>query len=125
MRIAIIAPGLHRVQRGAEVALESIGRELARFDGVEVTLFGSGYPRPNEPYNFIHVGNIDRQTFERWPRIPILRNEYVYEELTFLPQLIYRYHPQDFDFTLTCSYPFTNWWLRRGKFSSSRFRDTK
>ena len=114
MRIAIVAPGLHRVLRGAEVAFEAIGRELARLPEVAVTLLGSGKARPEEPYQFIHVENIPRERFERWPRLPILRHEYAYEELTFLFNLTRRYRPNDFDVTLTCSYPFVNWWLRRG-----------
>lgn len=114
MRIAIIAPGLHRVQRGAEVALEAVGRELARIPNVEVTLFGSGQMRQEEPYCFIHADNVRRENFEHWPKVPVLRNEYVYEELTFLSSLITKFNPNAFDVTITCSYPFMNWWLRRG-----------
>ncbi len=115
MRIAIVAPGLHRVQRGAEVALEAVGRELAQIEGVQVTLFGSGQVRQGEPYHFIPVGNIQRERFEKWPQLPLFRNEYVYEEFTFILGLIRRYQPENFDVTLTCSYPFTNWWLRKGQ----------
>lgn len=115
MRVAIIAPGLHRVTRGAEVALEAVGHELAKIPTVEVSLLGSGQTRPGQPYNFIHVSNLPREKFENWPSIPILRTEYAYEELTFLFNLIPLYHPQDFDVTLTCSYPFVNWWLRTAR----------
>jgi glycosyltransferase involved in cell wall biosynthesis len=111
-RIAIVLPGLHRVLRGAEVAFESVARELARIDGVQVTLFGSGKPREGEPYAFTHVGNIPRERFEGWPGIPVLRNAYAYEELTFLPGLLRRYRPLGFDVSVTCGYPFTNWALR-------------
>ena len=36
-----------------------------------------------------------------------------YEELTFIPTLLGQYRPGDYDVTLSCSYPFTNWVLRR------------
>ncbi|MBE9070821.1 glycosyltransferase family 4 protein [Leptolyngbya cf. ectocarpi LEGE 11479] len=114
MRVAFILPGLHRVVRGAEGAFESIARELAQMSDVEVTLFGSGEPRENEPYNFIHVPNVPRESFEHWPKFPVLRTEYAYEELTFVASLIKYYKPKDFDFVVTCSYPFINWLLRIG-----------
>ena len=112
MRIAFVLPGLHRVVRGAEVAFESIARELAQIEGVSVTLFGSGEERDNQPYNFVHIDNIPREGFENLPHVPLFRTEYVYEEFTFLPGLIRRYRPSDFDLTVTCSYPFINWFLR-------------
>lgn len=117
MRIAFVLPGLHRVCRGAEVALESVAAELALLPGVEVTLFGSGETRSGIPYRFIHVGNIPREHFEKFPRVPIFRSEYAWEELSFLPGLIARYHPDDYDVTVTCSYPFVQWavQLLRGK----------
>ena len=111
MRIAFVLPGLHRVVRGAEVAFESIAEKLAHKNGVEVTLFGSGTAQSEGEYSFIHVRNQDRQRFERWPQIPIFRNEYVYEEFTFAWNLWGRYRPQDFDIAVTCSYPFINWFL--------------
>lgn len=52
--------------------------------------------------------------------MPMLRNECAYEELTFVPDCLHRYHPADFDITLTCSYPFTNWILRRPVIRRSR-----
>lgn len=112
MRIAIVLPGLHRVVRGAEVAFESIAYELAQIEGVRVTLFGSGEVRDSEPYNFVSIKNSPRERFEGWISLPVFRNEYVYEEFTFLPGLIRRYQPRDFDLTVTCSYPFMNWFLR-------------
>lgn len=114
MHVAIVAPGLHRVSRGAEVAFEAIGRELSKLNDVEVTLFGSGNPRRHEPYRFVQVGNVPREKFETWPTFPVLRNEYCYEELTFCWNLLRCYQPTDFDATITCSYPFVNWVLQRG-----------
>jgi glycosyltransferase involved in cell wall biosynthesis len=112
MRIAMVLPGLHRVNRGAEVAFEAIAKELAKRPDVEVTLFGSGNAKGNEQYKFCHVDNVPRERFEHWAKFPIFRTEYVYEELTFLPELLKSYQPGNFDITLTCSYPFTNWFLR-------------
>lgn len=112
IRIACVLPGLHRVNRGAEVAFESIARELGAMPGFEVTLIGAGESRAGTPYDFVHAGCVPRERFERWPRIPVLRHEYAYEELTFLPGLWGAYRPSDFDVTITCSYPFTNWLLR-------------
>jgi len=112
MRIAFVLPGLHRVTRGAEVAFESVARELAQIDNVQVTLFGSGQTYGDEPYEFRHVSNISRERFEHFPRIPVLRKDYTYEEITFIAKLIRQYNPQDFDITVGCTYPFTNWFLR-------------
>lgn len=115
MRIAIVLPGLHRVLRGAEVAFESIARGLGTRDDCDVTLFGSGQPRPDEPYDFVHVGCRPRERFESWPAIPPMRSDTVWEELSFLPGLWRRYDPAAFDVTVTCSYPFCNWLLRARK----------
>ena len=112
MRILIVLPGLHRVLRGAEVAFEELAKQLALMPDCDVTLIGSGYPQPSDPYSFLHVPCIARESFERWPALPYLRGQYVYEELTFLPGLIHAYRPHDYDVTVTCSYPYTNWLLR-------------
>lgn len=113
MRIAFVLPGLHRVVRGAEVAFEAIAHELSQQDDCDVTLFGSGQPRSNQLYKFTHVNDLDRKHFERWPQVPIFRNEYVYEEFIFTLNLLSQYSYRDFDVTVTCSYPFLNWMLRR------------
>lgn len=89
-------------------------------DGLEVTLFGSGEARPSEPYAFEHVGNVPRERFESWPRVPVFRSEYAYEEFTFVGSLLTRYRPRNFDVTVTCSYPFTNWLLARRTSSGGR-----
>ena len=112
IRTAFVLPGLHRVCRGAEVAFESIASEMALLPGVEVTLFGSGEPRPGTPYRFVHAGIISREHFEKFPRFPVFRSEYVWEEATFLPGLLARYRPADFDIAVTCSFPFMNWVLQ-------------
>ena len=112
MRILFALAGLHRVDRGAEVAFIALASELARL-GNEVTLIGSGPPRPNTPYRYISVPLLRRELLEKFPSFPVLRSETAWEEATFAPGLLRKYKPSDFDVTITCSYPFTNWVLRR------------
>ena len=119
MKILFALPGLHRVDRGAEVAFISIATELAK-SGSAVTLIGSGRPRPKADYSFIHTPCIGREHFRSLPSMPLFRSEYIYEELTFIPGLFLRYRPDDYDVTLTCSYPFTNWLLRCPKIGRRR-----
>ena len=111
LRVLFALPGFHRVARGAEAALENVARQLAR-RGCAVTLVGGGDPRPGEPYQFIQADVSARERFEKWLRIPPLRNEYRWEELTFARPLRRAYRPADYDVTVTCSYPFVNWVLR-------------
>src|SRR5580704_10685064 len=115
MRVLFALPGLHRHSRGAEVAFISIGKELARL-GDAVTLIGSGKSDSTTPYRFLHAASVPRERFETFPFGPILRHEYSYEELTFVPGLLRQFRPLDYDITVTCSYPFTNWVLRRPVF---------
>jgi glycosyltransferase involved in cell wall biosynthesis len=112
MRILFALPGLHRFDRGAEIAFISVANELARA-GDTVTLIGSGKERPATPYRFLHAKSVARENFRSFPSIPVLRNDCAYEELTFIPDFLRQYQPSDYDVTLTCSYPFTNWILRR------------
>ena len=112
MKILFALAGLHRVNRGAEVAFISIANELAKA-GDAVTLIGCGPSVPETLYSYIQAKCISRENFRSFPSIPLLRSEYIYEELTFMPELLLRYRPSDYDVTLTCGYPFTNWLLRR------------
>ena len=112
MRILFALPGLHRVQRGAEVAFVAVATRLARA-GHAVTLIGSGPPLPERPYRYLQAGSIERHRFEHFPTLPALRNETAWEEMSFVPGLLARYRPPDYDVTLTCGFPFTNWALRR------------
>jgi glycosyltransferase involved in cell wall biosynthesis len=121
MRVLFVLPGLHRYNRGAEIAFISIANELAKV-GDKVTLIGSGREHAATPYRFLRVASMPREKFEFFPSLPVLRNEYVYEELTFIPGLMWHYRPADYDVTLTCSYPFTNWLLRRPTLRGSRPR---
>jgi glycosyltransferase involved in cell wall biosynthesis/GT2 family glycosyltransferase len=111
LRIAFALPGLHRVQRGAEMALQNVAREIARL-GHDVTVFGSGKDHPDEPYRFVHIPCIPRERFEKIPSIPFLRTHYSWEELTFAPGLWRRTRGGNFDASVTCGYPYTNWTLR-------------
>ena len=119
MKILFALPGLHRYSRGAELAFISVARELCKL-GESVTLIGSGIPEKQAPYRFLRAKSIRRERFERFPFLPVLRNESSYEELTFAPSLAWRYRPKDYDITVTCSYPFTNWVLRRRVLGGSR-----
>ncbi len=119
MRIGFALPGLHRIDRGAEIAFMSIADELA-LRGHDVTLFGSGTARAGKNYRFVHVGSMARENFENWPRMPMFRDETAYEELTFAVALSAKYAPGAFDVVAGCSYPFLNWMLRRPVFFGSR-----
>jgi len=111
MKIAFALAGFHRYDRGAETALLALARELAAGDAV--TVIGSGEERPGEPYRFIHAGSVRRERFERFPRLPALRSETGWEEATFAASLLAKFKAADFDLTVTCGYPWTNWALRR------------
>ena len=82
----------------------------------DVTLLGSGPDRPDEPYHYLRAPAVKRERFERFPKVPTLRGETSWEELSFLPGLFMRFRPSDYDVTMTCAYPFTNWALRRPSF---------
>lgn len=113
MRIHFVLPGLHRVHRGAEVAFEAVASGIAELGLDEVTLVGSGEPIAGRPYAFRHSGLVPRERFERLPRLPPFRSEYVCEEATWVVNYLRRYRPRDADITVTCSYPFVNWMLTR------------
>jgi glycosyltransferase involved in cell wall biosynthesis len=112
MRMLFALPGLHRVRRGAEIVLESVAQEIALEGEHDVTLIGSGTPIPDRAYRFRRVPIVSREQFERWPAMPFLRNEYMYEELTFAAGLMTTFWRNDADVTMTCGYPYTNWVLR-------------
>ncbi len=78
-------------------------------------MIGGGEPDPSTDYRFIHAGHVPRERFEQWPAFPPFRRNYVYEELTYALNLYRVYRPEDYDVTVTCSYPFTNWALRLGR----------
>ncbi len=116
LRVALLLPGLGRVQRGAETAFLELARGLKAFPDVRVELFGGGddYPAGLTGHT---VPCLPRERFERWPQGPVFRNEYCYEELSFVLSLISRraFNPRRFDVAVHCSFPFTNWMLRRAE----------
>ena len=113
MRILFALPGLHRFGRGAEVVFESVAQQIAERGEHRITLVGSGRARADRAYDFIHVPAASREHFERWPRVPFFRHEFMYEELTFAIGLAALPAVGKADITMTCSYPYTNWALRR------------
>ena len=115
MRVCFALPGLHRVDRGAEVAIESVANLLAARADCEVTVFGSGPERKERRYRYARVPCAPRERFEGWPRLPLLRDECAWEELSFAWNLRRIYRPLDFDLTVTCGYPYLNWLLRSGR----------
>ncbi|WP_205214988.1 glycosyltransferase family 4 protein [Sphingomonas ginsengisoli (ex An et al. 2013)] len=90
--------------------------------GHAVTLFGAGHADADTSYAFARSPLIARERFERFPKVPVFRGDTTWEEATFLPGFLRRYRPQDFDVTLTCSYPFLNWALRARKHRGYRPR---
>ena len=76
--------------------------------------------RRDDLIDIVRANSVAREHFRNFPSMPFLRNDCAYEELTFIPSLLRHYRPQDFDVTLTCNYPFTNWLLRRPAFGGSR-----
>ena len=113
MRISFLLPGLHRVHRGAEVAFEAVATGIANLGLDEVTVVGSGPPIADRPYRFQQSGLVPRERFERVPKIPPFRSEYIWEEATWVANYLKRYETADADLTITCSYPFVNWMLTR------------
>jgi glycosyltransferase involved in cell wall biosynthesis len=111
LRILFALAGLHRVHRGAEVVFESIAHEIGVAGSDDVVLMGSGAPRDDRAYRFQPVPCVPRERFERMPKLPLLRSEYMYEELTFAAGLTLA-RRKGVDLTVTCGYPYTNWALR-------------
>jgi glycosyltransferase involved in cell wall biosynthesis len=94
------------------VVFESIAQELALRGRDDVTLVGAGPETPGRAYRFLRSGAIPRERFERWPSLPLLWEDHLYEELTFAAGLALRGWRSHFDVTVTCAYPYTNWALR-------------
>jgi glycosyltransferase involved in cell wall biosynthesis len=112
MRVTFVLPGLHRIRRGAEVAFESVAQQIALQGEHTVTLIGSGPELPERAYQFKRVPVVPRERFEQWPKLPFLRTEFMYEELTFAAGLMALPWRHATDLTVTCSYPYVNWALR-------------
>lgn len=112
MRILFALPGFHRYDRGAEVALLSVAHELALV-GNDVTVAGSGQPREGAPYRYTCVSSVRRETCERLPTFPPFRSETAWEDATFAFNLLRKVRLRDYDASVTCSFPFSHWALRR------------
>src|SRR5256885_14512421 len=106
MRFLFALPGLHRVGRGAEVVFEAVAQKIAERGQHQVTLVGSGRARDDKAYEFIRLPAISREHFEDWPKLPFLRHEFMYEELTFAAALARLPAVGASDGTMTCSYPY-------------------
>ena len=111
-RVLFSLPGLHRVDRGAEIAFEAVARELAAARAFDVTVIGSGPPRSDRAYHYLRAACVDRRHFESWPALPVFRSDCHYEEFTFVPGFLRHFAPDRFDLVVTCSYPFLNWAIR-------------
>jgi glycosyltransferase involved in cell wall biosynthesis len=120
MRILFALPGLHRTKRGAEVVFEAVAHHIAMRGDHEVSVAGSGEPIEDRAYRFHHIPSRPRERFERWPKVPFLRSEFMYEELTFAIRLLGHEGLRDADVTLTCGYPYANWALRRPRLTKKR-----
>lgn len=112
MHILFAHAGLHRIHRGSEIVFEAVAQEIAAAGVHEVTVAGSGPPIAGRAYSFEHVPVIPREKFERWPKVPYLRSEYMYEDLIFSAALMLGGLASRADLTVGCAYPYTNWALR-------------
>ncbi|URD61548.1 glycosyltransferase family 4 protein [Sphingomonas sp. KRR8] len=92
---------------------ESVAQHIAATGEHRVTLVGSGRQEAGRAYNFIHVPAVSRDRFERWPKMPFARHEFMYEEATFATRLALLPEVATADVTMTCSFPYVNWALRR------------
>lgn len=113
LRFLFALPGFHQEDRGAEVALLSVADQLSR-SGSEVTVIGAGPQKSGVLYRYKQVKTINRRKLEGLPKFPPFRSETVWEDAIFAAKLFGSYRPADYDFTVTCNFPFTHWALRRG-----------
>lgn len=94
------------------MAFETVAHHLALL-GNDVTVLGTAPPRNGRAYTSLTTRVVPRETFERFPSLPpVARSPYTYEEISFIPGLIRHFDPSEYDVTMTCSYPYTNWVLR-------------
>ncbi|QGG95999.1 glycosyltransferase family 4 protein [Actinomarinicola tropica] len=112
MKVLVSFPGLHRVHRGAEVALEAIGDGLARRDH-DVVVHGSGPIRHDRAYRYRRTPVIDRERLSGLPSLPLLREPSSYESLGFNLAALARLRTGRFDATITGGFPWDNLFLRR------------
>ena len=121
LKIAFILSGLHSVNRGAEVAFEAVASRLSRSEAFDVTLFGMGHPKPDDPYRFVHVSGVRRNWFRRIPSLPVMRDETSWEELIFSAALFAKYRPNELSFHQLADFGAR----RRGSLSETPVCDAK
>nr|WP_166180505.1 glycosyltransferase [Altererythrobacter segetis] len=112
MRLIFALPGIHRYDRGAEIALLAVAAELAR-GGEDVTVAGSGPIAGDRGYDYVQVPSVRRERFEKFPTFPPFRSETAWEDATFALNLLRKIDLKQYDASVTCSFPFTHWALRR------------
>ncbi|MEM7314140.1 MAG: glycosyltransferase family 4 protein [Planctomycetota bacterium] len=116
IRIAMILPGLGRVQRGAETAFLEVAHGLNQYPDIDIHLFGSNTFVP-DGLKISAIECTPREKFENWPKIPALRSECHYEELSYVERLWRSslFRSRNFDVTISCTYPWVHWLLRLAK----------
>ncbi len=115
LRVAVVLAGLGRVNRGAEIAFLELAKCWNSSPDLAVHLFGSGADCPaGIPRTAVNCA--PREKFESWPKMPVLRSSYCYEEATFIFRLWMEraFRKSKFDIAVHCTFPFTNWMLRGG-----------
>lgn len=112
MRLLFALPGFHQYARGAEVALLAVASELAR-TGDDVTVVGSGPNTDGRAYRYLQIPAVRRERFEKFPTFPPFRSETAWEDASFAINLVRKIDLQGYDASVTCSFPFSHWALRR------------
>lgn len=110
--LALALPGLHRVRRGAETAMESLACEMAVLPGWDLTLFGSGDPIVGRPYRYEKVECPAIERYLGRPSVPLLRTPAQWQEWTFARALRRATRGRCFNLTLACSWPWTHFALK-------------
>lgn len=111
--LVMALPGLHRVRRGAETAMEIFAREVARLPGWEVTVFGGGPPIEGRAYAYEQVESPPVEHYSRRRSLPLFRNSFQWEEFSFANGLRKALKGRRFDVSLGCSWPWVHFVLRR------------
>ena len=118
-RVLVSFPGLHRVHRGAEVALEAVADGLAAM-GDDVIVLGSGPPIAARRYDYRRLRVVERERFGGWPVAPFVREPASYESLVFNAGVIAGRHRRSVDVTLTAGFPWDNLTLRAPRLRGAR-----
>lgn len=106
-------PGIHRVRRGAETAMEAMAGELARLPGWEVTVMGAGEPIPGRAYKYEKVECPPFESFVGKRSLPLFRTPAQREEFVFARRMMTVAAGRRWDLTVGCSWPWVHFALRR------------